>query len=115
MRLVCRGGESFDPCRHCLRFETELGRAKGVCLRHGVFGAMETIEDQFAKKRKADDAMTTDVMFAAVIDQIKVVTFFLPRDVEVFAQFDVAGGPKDEGPAIAPRAQSIGIQPIDAD
>ena len=59
--------------------EAELGGAEGVLLGHGVFGAVEAVEDERAEERVADFAVAADVVLALVIDEIKLVALAFAR------------------------------------
>ena len=84
-------------------------------LGHGVFRAVEAIEDELAEEWESDLAMEFDVLLSVAVDEVEVVAFGLAGDVDVFAQFDVAVRAEDEGAAIAPGAQAAGREPIDAE
>jgi hypothetical protein len=76
---------------------------------------VETIEDEFAEEPGADLARDRDVMLALAVDEEHVVAPFGPAHIHVFAQLDVALRAQDKRPPVAPGAQAVGRQPIDAD
>jgi len=106
---------SGEAARGGLGAEAELGGFEGVRLSHGFFGAVEAVEDELAEEAEADLAGDVEMMLATVIDEVDVIAGFLAGDVDVFAELDVALGAEDEGAAVAPGAETIGCEPIDAD
>ena len=97
-----------------MRAQAELGGLERVDLRHRVFRAVQAVEDELAEKAEADLAGNVEVLLALVVDEIDVVAGFLAADVDVFAQLDRALGAEDDGAAVAPRAQAVRGEPIDA-
>jgi hypothetical protein len=85
-----------------------------VGLRHRVLGAVEAIEHELAEKGEADGAGDVEVAGAFAVDDEDVVAAIVARDVDVFAQLDVAVGAEDEGAAVAPGGETVGREPVDA-
>ncbi len=84
-----------------------------MLLRHRILGAIKAIEDELPKERETDLAVEFHVLLTLAVDQVEVVAFRLAGHVDIFAQFDVTGRPKDECPSVSPGAQRGGREPID--
>ena len=54
-----------------LRLQRQFGGFEGVGLRHGVFGAVEAVEDQFAEEGESDVAEAADLLLSVFIDEEK--------------------------------------------
>jgi len=91
-----------------LGLEAELGGFEGVGLGHGVFGAVEAVEDELAEVGETDLAADVEVLFAFLVHDVDVVAGALAADVDVFAQLDGALGAEDHGAAIAPDGEALG-------
>lgn len=105
---------SLDAFGHGLRLQAKFRRAEGVLLGHRMLGAVQTVENELAKKRISDLSVAADMALAVMVDQIKLITFVVPAYVEIFAQLDVSRRAEDKGPAIPPGAQTIRVQPVNA-
>src|SRR3982750_3116429 len=84
-------------------------------LGHGLLGAVQAIENQLAEKTETHLAGDVDMALARVVHDVDIVTGLLPRDVDVFAELDVAFGAENDGAAIAPGAEAVRGKPVDAD
>lgn len=56
-----------DADGSCLGGEAEFGRLESVDLRHGIFRAVEAVEDEFAKKGIADFSRAGNAVLALLI------------------------------------------------
>ena len=84
-QCALRDHSLFDPARLRLRAKTKFRGAKSVFLSHRVLGPVQAVKNQLAEKWEADLTMASDVIFAGMIDEEKVVAFEIDTDVEVFA------------------------------
>ncbi len=55
------------------------------------------------------------MLLAVAVYEVEVVAVWLAGDVDVFAELDVAFGAEDEGASVAPCAEAVGGEPIDAE
>jgi hypothetical protein len=67
------------------------------------------------KKRKPTLPGDVEVLLPLVVHEVEVVARLVARDVDVLAQLDVALGAEDDGAAVAPGAEAVRREPVDAD
>src|SRR6266567_981386 len=76
-------------------------------------GSIHDIGYKIGPERKRH-LIAIDIPRFLVIDEKQVVALLLDCNIDVLAHLDVAVGPKDEEPPIAPRSQSVGSEPVQA-
>ena len=95
-----------------LALETQLGGTEGMRLSHGLFRAVDTVENEFAKEGETYIPRTGNAVLAFGIDEQELVGAIGCPDVCVFAQLDVALRSEDEKSTVAPCAKAGGREPI---
>ena len=85
-----------------------------MLLRHRRLGALEDVVDQLAGEGQRD-VLAVDVAGLLLIDQEQVAAALAPGDVHVLADLDEAVGAEDGQAPVAPRAQALWREPVDAD
>ena len=95
-----------------LALETQLGGTEGMRLSHGLFRAVDTVENEFAKEGETYIPRTGNAVLAFGIDEQELVGAIGCPDVCVFAQLDVALRSEDKKSTVAPRAKAGGREPI---
>jgi len=106
-----RSGSSCDFPRGELGAEAELGGLEGMRLGHRLLGAIQAVENQPPEKRESDLSRHVDIAFSGIVDDIHILAGLVAGDINVFAQLDVAFGAKNNGAAVAPRAEPVGRKP----
>src|SRR5687768_15723706 len=86
-----------------------------MLLSHCVLCPVQTIQNQGSEERVSHLPVATDMMFSLLIHEIQLVALALAAHIEVLAQFNVARSAEDECPPIAPRTETVRIQPVHAD
>ncbi len=98
-----------------LSFQGQFDGEEGMALGHGIFRAVQAVQDELAEERKTNFAMDGEVAFALVVHEIDMIAFAFSRHIEVFSQFDIAIAAQHDGASIAPGAQPGGREPIHAE
>ena len=93
---------SLLSIRGHLDFDAEFGGFEGVFLRHGVFRAVEAVQDELAEELATDGVPRVDADFLLVVEEIQLVGAIVGGDVDVLPQFDGAFRPEDDGLAVSP-------------
>src|ERR1044071_9722071 len=97
-----------------LRLERKLGGEEAVLLRHrGLRSIKDVVHELFAVREL--DAAAVDVSGLLLVHEEEVVAAGAARDVHVLADFDEAVRAEDGQTPVAPGAQTVGREPIDAD
>lgn len=105
-----------DGLRLHLRLDAQLRRLETVGLGHGVFRAVEAVQDQLPEEGEAHLAVHTEVLLPVLVHQEHVIALpFLLRQVNVLADLDIALGTQNKGAPIPPGAKAIGGKPIHAE
>ena len=75
LRDYWNGRDLFVPLLVCghLDFDTEFGGFEGVFLRHGVFRAVEAVQNELAEELAADGVSRVDADFLLVVEEIQLV------------------------------------------
>lgn len=84
-----------------------------MLLGHGVFGAMEDVEDEAAEEGEADLSGHGQFLFPLVIDQEDAFAGRVACEVDILPDFDEPVGAQDKASSVAPAAESVGGEPID--
>ena len=95
-----------------LALETQFGRTEGVRLSHGLFRAVEAVENEFAKEGETYIPRAGNAVLPLGIDEQELVGAVGCPNVCVFAQLDVALRSEDEKATVAPRAKAGRREPI---
>ncbi len=112
-----------EPCAHAFRvharghrlgLQRQLGGEEAVLLAHRGLGPVQHVVDQPRAVGQRLGA-AVDVLRAFAIDEEEVVAAGPAGDVDVLAQLDVALGAEDRQPPVAPHAQALRREPVDAD
>lgn len=80
------------PVCSCLGFQTKLRCLERVRLRHGVFGAVEAVENQVTKKGKPNPSLYIEMVFTPSVYEVEMILAPLSGDVDVFTQLDISLG-----------------------
>jgi hypothetical protein len=100
-------------CGH-LRLDNELGGEECLCLVLRGVGAVDDVRDELGAEGQVD-VVAVDVALLGLIDEVEIVALLADGDVYVFAALDVAFGAEDEETAVAPGAECVGGEPVEAD
>lgn len=105
-----------DGLRLLSSLDAQLRRLETVGLGHGVFRAVEAVQDQLPEEGEAHLAVHTEVLLPVLVHQEHVIALpFLPRQVDILADLDIALGAQNKGAPIPPGAKAIGGKPIHAE
>ena len=96
-----------------LRLDHQLRGEQALSL---ILRYMRTIDDVSDKLRAEGQiqVVAVDITCLLSIDNKEVVSRLLNRNIGIFSELDVALRSENEEPPIAPRAQSVGSKPVQA-
>jgi hypothetical protein len=81
-----------DPQRLSLGLECQLDGQERVPLGHGLFGAVEAIQNELPEKRKTHLAVHGNMPLARMVNQVHMISLAIASDIQVLAEFQVAVG-----------------------
>ena len=73
-----------------------------MLLRHGVFRAVEAVQNELAEELATDGVPRVNADFLLIVEKIQLVGTVVGGDVYVLSQFDGAFRAKNDGLAVAP-------------
>src|SRR5258708_38438460 len=100
--------------RLVLRANRELGGEEAMLLRHRRLGAIQHVVDELASVWRLH-SLAVDVVRSLLVDDEEMVAARPSGDVDILPQLDVAVGAEDGDPAVAPRGETVGGEPVHAD
>src|SRR5579863_7113752 len=90
-----------------LRTETQLRRLEGVTLRHRLLGPVQAVKNELPEKREANLPGQREILFPLGIDQEQLIAAGFAGDVDILAQFDIAGCAQDHRASVAPGPEPV--------
>ena len=103
LRKTGNGGTpSLLSIRGHLDFDAEFGGFEGVFLRHGVFRAVETVQNELTEELATNRVPCVNADFLHVVEEIQLVGAVVGGDIDVLPQFDGAFRAENDGLAVAP-------------
>ena len=88
-------------CGH-LDFDAEFCGFEGVLLRHGVFCAVEAVQNELAEELATNGVTRVNADFLLVVEKIQLVGAVVGGDIDVLSQFDGSFRAEDDRLAVAP-------------
>src|SRR5258708_29444798 len=113
VRLALRPATSVLAFRHRLTGQRKLHGLEASLLWHRGLGAVVNVGYQLASIGQLD-ASAIDARHAFAVDQEEMIDSGLARDIDIFAQLDIAFGAEDHQSAVAPGGKAVGREPVDA-
>lgn len=95
-----------------LGLQAKFRGLKRVLLGHGVFGTIQSVEDQFPEEGKPGHVFDVAVFDDLVVSEVNVTRGVGPGDVNVVAQLDVAFGAEDQDTGVAGDRETVGGKPV---
>ena len=87
-----------------------------MLLCHGVFRAVQAVENEPAEEREANLAVTRDVLFSLPVDKQKMVGAAARHAcIDVFSQLNGSVCSENEGASVSPCGQTVRSEPVDAE
>ena len=108
------GNARLLSIRHRLRFHRKLSRLEGMLLGHGVFGAVDAVEDQVAEEGESGVFQTLDFLFFRSVHQKDFAGRRFARHVHIFTDFHGSFGADYKCSTVAPAGGSVRRKPIEA-
>src|ERR1700761_8329011 len=96
-----------------LRFDGKLRGEKALRLILGSVGSIDDVADKLRTKRQCQ-IIAVDVPGLFLIDDKQIVALLAYGNIGVFPEFDITLCPQDEEPSVAPCAETIRREPIEA-